>query len=153
MRKHKQEITDRSVLESILEEALIGRLGLCGDGIPYIVPVCFGYEENCIYIHCAAEGKKIDIIKQNNNVCFEAEAEAEIIPGEEACKWTAKYLSVIGFGKAYLISDNGEKIKGLNAIMRHYTGRSEHTFNETGTKLATVIKIEIESMTGKKSKL
>ncbi len=42
MRKHKQEITDRSVLESILEEALIGRLGLCDDGMPYIVPVCFG---------------------------------------------------------------------------------------------------------------
>ena len=153
MRKHKQEITDRSVLESILEEALIGRLGLCEDGIPYIVPVCFGYEDNCIYIHCAAEGKKIDIIKQNNGVCFEAEAQAEIIPGEEACKWSVRYLSVIGFGKAYLINDNGEKIKGLNAIMRHYTGRSEQTYNETGTKLATVIKIEIESMTGKKSKL
>ncbi len=111
-----------------------------------------GNEDNCIYIHCAADGKKIDIIKQNNNVCFEAEAEAEIIPAEEACKWSVRYLSVIGFGKAYLINDNGEKIRGLKAIMRHYTGRSEHTYNEIGAKAATVIKIEIESMTGKKSK-
>ena len=103
-----------------------------------------------IFIVRLTERRSISL--KNNNVCFEAEAEAEIIPAEEACKWSVRYLSVIGFGKAYLINDNGEKIRGLNAIMRHYTGRSEHTYNEIGAKLATVIKIEIESMTGKKSK-
>jgi nitroimidazol reductase NimA-like FMN-containing flavoprotein (pyridoxamine 5'-phosphate oxidase superfamily) len=152
MRKHKQEITDKAVLESILQKAKFCRLGLCENGIPYVVPVCFGYKDNLIYIHCASEGKKIDIIRRNNNVCFEAESEARIIPGAEACKWTVKYLSVIGFGKAYIIRDDEEKMKGLDAIMRHYTGLIDHTYNETGKRLATIIKIQIESMTGKKSK-
>jgi uncharacterized protein len=152
MRRHKQEITDRAVLESILNKALICRLGLCEDGIPYVVPVCFGYEDNCMYIHSAGEGKKLEIIKRNNNVCFEAEAEAEIIPGEDACKWSVHYLSVIGFGKAFIVDDYEGKIKGLNAIMRHYSGQAGHMYNEKSTNLATIIKIEIETVTGKKSK-
>jgi uncharacterized protein len=153
MRRHKQEITDLAVLESILNKALICRLGLCEDGMPYVVPVCFGYEDNCIYVHSAGEGKKLEIIKRNNNVCFEAEAEAEIIPGEDACKWSVHYLSVIGFGKARVVDDYEDKIRGLNAIMKHYSGLSEHLYNEKATDLATIIKIEIESMTGKRSKL
>lgn len=152
MRKHKQEITDRAVIESLLNKALFCRLGLCQDGMPYVVPVCFGYEDNCIYIHSAGEGKKIEMIKRNNNACFEVEAEAEIIPGEDACKWSAHYLSVIGFGKAYVVDDYEGKIKGLNAIMKHYSGLPEHTYNEKATNLATIIRIEIERMTGKKSK-
>lgn len=152
MRKYKQEITDRAALESILNKALFCRLGLCEDGMPYVVPVCFGYEDNCIYVHSAGEGKKLEIIKRNNNVCFEMEAEAEIIPGEDACKWSVHYLSMIGFGKAHIVDNQEEKIKGLNAIMRHYSGQSDHTYNEKATNLATIIKIEVESMTGKKSK-
>ncbi|MBI5248527.1 MAG: pyridoxamine 5'-phosphate oxidase family protein, partial [Desulfomonile tiedjei] len=150
MRKHKQEITDRAILESILDKAEVCRLGLCEDGMPYVVPICFGYEDNCIYVHSAGEGRKIDIIKRNNNVCFEAEADVEVIAGEDACKWSMRYLSVIGFGKAFMVNDFDDKIRGLNAIMRHYSGLSEHIYNEAATKLATIIKIEIESMTGKK---
>jgi uncharacterized protein len=152
MRKHKQEITDRAILESMLQKAQFCRLGLCEDGIPYVVPLCFGYENNCIYVHCAAEGRKIDIIRSNNNVCFEAECEAEIVHGEEACKWTVKYSSVIAVGKAYIVDNDEERIRGLNVIMRHYSGQSEHKYNDTAQRLATIIKIEIQNVTGKKSK-
>lgn len=152
MRRHKQEIQDRTALESILQKATVCRLALCDGQIPYIVPVCFGFQGDCIFVHSASEGKKIDIIKHNNNVCFEVEAVAEIIPAQDACKWSVRYLSVIGLGKAFIISDRDEKIKGLNAIMKQYTGFSGHSYNEAAIDLAAIIKIEIESMTGKKSK-
>jgi uncharacterized protein len=152
MRRHEQAITDKKTLEEILEQALVCRIGLSEANIPYVVPVSFGYTDDCIYIHSSALGRKMEIIKNNNVVCFEVDINVELVKAETACKWSVKYLSVIGFGKAYIVNDREEKIKGLNAIMKHYSGLSDHVYDEKSVNLATVIKIEIESMTGKKSK-
>ena len=61
-----------------------------------------------------------------------------------------KYRSVIGFGKASFVDDLEEKKKGLDAIMEHYAGRS-FDYPEPALKETTIIKVEIESMTGKQS--
>jgi nitroimidazol reductase NimA-like FMN-containing flavoprotein (pyridoxamine 5'-phosphate oxidase superfamily) len=120
--------------------------------MPYIVPVCFGHADGCIYFHCAAEGKKIDIIRENNNVCFEVEVDVELVPGDSACRYTMKFKSVIGFGKAHIVEDPGEKKKGLDIIMEHYSGSSHHEYAEQGFRLATIVRIDIDTMTGKWSK-
>lgn len=73
--------------------------------IPYIVPVCFGYKDNCQYFHSAADGKKIDMIKKNNRVCFEFDTREGLIKSENPCDWDMKYHSVVGSGKAFFIED------------------------------------------------
>ena len=55
------------------------------DNCPYIVPLSFGFEGNCLYFHTAREGKKIDMIRQNNTVCFELEADCEVVRAESPC--------------------------------------------------------------------
>ena len=104
-------------IDAILREALVCRLGLCEGGRPYVVPLCFGYEDNALYFHCSKKGKNIDIIKANNNACFEVEVDCELVEAEKACKWDIKYKSVIGFGTAELIEDVELKHKGLDVIM------------------------------------
>ncbi len=152
MRKHKQEITDKDTLEEILRRAVVCRIGLSEDNVPYVVPVCFGYKDGCIYIHSAGQGRKIEIIRKNNKVCFEVDVDVEPVPGEKACKWTVKYISVIGFGRASLIDGHQEKIDALDIIMGHYSGRDSHDYEPHALDLTAVIKIEIQSMTGKRSK-
>ena len=71
MRRREKEITDESTLESIILASLVCRLALSDGNQPYIVPLCFGYQDKTLYFHSALEGKKIDIIKHNQNVCFE----------------------------------------------------------------------------------
>jgi nitroimidazol reductase NimA-like FMN-containing flavoprotein (pyridoxamine 5'-phosphate oxidase superfamily) len=61
-----------------------------------------------------------------------------------------KYRSVIAFGKGSLVEDLEEKKKGLDAIMQHYAGRS-FEYDERAVKSTVIIKVEIESMTGKES--
>lgn len=152
MRKYKQEITDQAVLEDILRRAVVCRIGLSDDNMPYVVPVCFGHRDGCIYFHSAREGRKIEIIKKNNQVCFEVDVDVEPVPGEPACNWTVKFKSIIGFGIASLVEDRDERIHALKVIMDHYSGTGSYEYEPRPLDLTAVIKIEIQSMTGKRSK-
>ncbi len=152
MSRKEREIRDIREIENILHNALVCRVAFAHDGRPYIVPVNFGYRDRCLYFHCAPTGKKLDIIKKNNNVCLEVEVDVELIEGDDPCKdWGMKYRSVIGSGKAHIVEDLNEKIKGLNTIMAHYSGQDSHEYDDKIFQKVTVVKIEIETMTGKKS--
>jgi nitroimidazol reductase NimA-like FMN-containing flavoprotein (pyridoxamine 5'-phosphate oxidase superfamily) len=150
MCKKDEQIDYSAVIDDILTRATVCRLGLCEPDRPYIVPLCFGYEDNALYFHCAKEGKKIDIIKANNNVCFEVEVDCELVEAEKACKWDIKFKSVIGFGTAELIEDIEAKRKALDAIMRQYSDRA-FEYPAKAVENVMIIKVEIESMTKKQS--
>ena len=150
MRKKEREIKDKTLMESILERATVCRVGLSENNVPYIVPVNFGYRDNCLYFHSAKEGKKIDMIRGNNKVCFEIDIDSEVVKGENACRWTMKYYSIIGFGRAFFVEGFEEKRKALDIVMEHYAGKSSFEYSEEAVDKAAIIKVEIESMTGKK---
>jgi nitroimidazol reductase NimA-like FMN-containing flavoprotein (pyridoxamine 5'-phosphate oxidase superfamily) len=151
LRRKDKEIKDKKTIESIIKRATVCRIGLAENDIPYIVPMNFGYKDNCLYFHSAPVGKKIEIIKKNNNVCFEIDIAHEILQGKSACHTTMKYYSVIGYGKAYIIDDSEEKIKALNIIIEHYLPEIPHEYSEKFLKKIVIIKVEIDNMTGKKS--
>jgi nitroimidazol reductase NimA-like FMN-containing flavoprotein (pyridoxamine 5'-phosphate oxidase superfamily) len=113
----------------------------------------FGFKDNCLYLHSAVEGRKIDILKENNNICFEVDIENEIIESEIACNWGMKYYSVIGSGKAYFIEDTEEKEKVLDIIMQKYSANDAKSFEYSPSALAntTVINVKLTEITGKKS--
>ena len=150
MRRKDKEITDIGEIESIIRKSLVCRLGLADNGMPYIVPLCFGYKDNSLYFHSAKEGRKIEILKRNNAVCFEFDIDSKIESGKDACAWGMKYRSVIGYGTATLIEDPEEKRKALDVIMAQYADGA-FEYSEKAFGKALVIKVEIESMTGKKA--
>jgi len=152
MRRKEKEIIEKSAIEAIITKSLVCRLALSDDNAPYIVPLSFGYKDKMLYFHGSQKGKKIDIIKKNQKVCFEFDADTEIVKAEDACQWSMRYKSVIGFGKAVLLKDLDEKQKALSIIMSQYSDRA-FQFDDAALKKAAVIKVEIESMTGKQSKL
>ena len=81
---------------------------------PYLVTVNYGYKKNCLYFHSAPDGQKIDMIRKNPNVCFMVYTDDQIVSGENPCKdWSVKYRSVIGYGKASILKDPGEKTEGI----------------------------------------
>ena len=57
-------------INNILTSQLIGRLACCEDKYPYIVPVTYSYDGKYIYAQ-SVEGKKLDVLRKNPNVCFE----------------------------------------------------------------------------------
>jgi len=150
MRRKDKQIRDIAAIEEILSSAAVCRLGLCEENQPYVVPLCFGYEDNTLYFHCSLEGKKLDILRKNNKVCFEVDIDHEFVKADKACDWGMKYKSVIGFGKAEFIEDIESKRKALDIVMQQYSGGTLE-YPEEAIKNTIVIKVEIESMTGKAS--
>ena len=151
MKRSDREIKDQKEIETIVERADVCRIGLSDGNMPYIVPMNFGYKDNCLYFHCAKEGKKIDIIKRNNSVCFEMDIDHVFLkPEGRPCGWSAKYQSVIGFGKAFIVETFEEKSEALNIITQHYGG-DYYPFSKDELEKVIIIRIEIVSITGKKA--
>jgi hypothetical protein len=150
MRREDKEITDISELESILNKASVCRIAMCLENIPYIVPMNFAYKNNFLYLHSFPSGKKIEMIKQNSIVCFEAETKTEIVKSDSACSWGMKFISIIGSGIAEIVDDEIQKRESLNIIMEKYSGKSDWEFRDSMEKIA-VIKIQVKEMSGKKS--
>jgi nitroimidazol reductase NimA-like FMN-containing flavoprotein (pyridoxamine 5'-phosphate oxidase superfamily) len=148
MRKKEREITDKTLLEQLLLRARVCRLGLFDGQWPYVVPVNYGYAAGHLYIHSSHKGRKMDILRVSPRVCFEIDLDVEVCTGEQPCNYTTHYKSVIGFGQAVLLEDEEEKLEGLRAIMRSHGGPQEGFRPEVVPKTA-VIRIDIESMTGK----
>lgn len=148
MRRMDREINEGALVEDILHSAKICRLALSIKDMPYIVPLCFGYKDKRLYFHCAHEGKKIDILKRNNRVCFEVEVDQELVASEAACTWGMKFRSVVGFGRAFFIDDAESKKLALDIIMCHYSDK-RYAYNEDVLSKTLIIEVEIDSMTGK----
>lgn len=151
MRRKEKEIAEREILDEILHKAPVCHLAMSDKDQPYVVPLNFGYHDNALYFHCAQEGRKLDILKRNNRVCFEVDVDHELVKGESACEWGMKGRSVVGIGKAYLIDDTAGKQQALEIIMKHYGAPEPFSYKEKGFEKALIIKVEIESMTGKKT--
>jgi len=144
------EITDINEIEEIIKKAVCCRLGLVDGDKPYIVPLSFGYQRNTLYFHGALEGRKVELIKKNNQVCFEIDSNVEVVKDEEPCHWTMKYKSVIGTGRAFIVKNDEEKSHGLRLIVRHYTG-GQFTFPESELGSVLVVRVNIESLSGRQS--
>ncbi len=150
MRRKEKEIADQSAIRSIIKKATVCRLAMVDVDKPYVVPLSFGYRDGVLYFHGAVKGRKIDLLKKNPNVCFEFDLIAEPIESESACDWSMRYQSVIGFGKAVFIENPDEKREALSVIMAQYSD-GQFRFPEKMLKAMTVLKVEIERMTGKQS--
>lgn len=153
MRRKDREITSQEEQLKIWKSCKVCRLAMADGDRPYVLPMNFGMalEEGKItlYLHCAMEGRKLDILRRNPKVCVEADCEHRLIEAKEACGYGYTYASVLGEGKAEILEDPGEKSRGLSVLMAHQTGK-EFFFTEAQTACVCVLRIRLEQATGKR---
>jgi len=150
MRRKEKEIADAAEIEAVIAQAQVCRMAMCDGDRPYVVPLCFGYADRVFYFHCAAEGRKLDVLKRNPHVCLELEAGVSLKAGVKACDWGMNYRSVIAFGRAERVDAPEAKRRALDLIMARYApGQVEYL--EAALAKTVVIQVEVMNMTGKKS--
>ena len=151
MRRVDKEVTDRVWMEDVLKRAEVLELGMVDEGgKPYVVPLNFGYEDGAIYVHGAAMGKKVDALTANPYVCFQVFIDAEVIRDEtDWAEFSMKYNSVTGFGTVTFLDGREAKNAALTILMKHYDGPTGDLGE--GHKHVWVARIDVESMTGKRS--
>lgn len=148
MRRKNRQMTEEDTIE-VLKEAEYGVLStICKGNIPYGIPMSFAYEDECIYLHCALDGQKLDNIENNNQVSFTVITSTELMPQA----FSTKYTSAIAIGEISIVNDIEEKRKGLILMIKKYSP----DFYESGLKYinnafnnVNVLKIKINKITGK----
>jgi len=156
MRKANREIKYRDGLAAVIETCDACRIGLidrASDEV-YIVPLNFGYDfaddgRLTLWFHCAREGRKLDIIGEGVKAGFEMDCNHVITAGETACKFSMKYESIIGTGFIAPVADTSARMHGLERLMAHYGGAGL-PFSEEALALTTVLRLDVETFTGKR---
>lgn len=149
MRRIKREMTDPAEIDALLRQCRIMHLALADGGMPFLVPVYYGYDGQSLYFHSAREGSKISLLQRNNQVCFEIGIEQGVVEAEAVCDFEARHKTVIGIGKAHFVEDDAERITALNLIVAQFTTQ-RFEYPATNLRQTLVIRIDIDSMKGKK---
>lgn len=153
MRRNDREITDGEEIIKIIDQCKVCRVAMIDKDKPYIVPMNFGYEYKnkilSLFFHSAEDGRKINILKSNNFVCFEVDCGHELIENDIACKNGFLFESVIGEGYVTFILESEEKKHALNMIMMHQCGKF-FSFDDHSIKNLAIYKIEVTVLSGKK---
>ena len=153
LRRKDKEITDEGEMKKILSSTQYVTLAMAKDNRPYLVSLSHGYDEenNCIYFHCAKEGKKLDYLRSNDAVWGQALQDYGY--KQEMC--THIYATVHFSGKVTLLEDRDEKWHAISLMTRQLDDDAEKLIARRKPERLdnTVIgMIDIEHMTGKKSK-
>ena len=150
MRRKDKIIESQEELIDILRRGEICYLSMVDDGKPYVVPLNFGYWDDALFFHSAPEGRKIDVLGKNPEICFTVVSHYRLARGEKACSWTAEFRSIIGTGKARILTGPEDKKKGLAILMGQYSDR-KYDFPGIDLENVVVIRVEIETLRGKSS--
>lgn len=147
MRRNDREIHDLTFIKRLLETCRVCRIGMVDQGKPYVLPINYGYvlkeRQLTFYLHSASFGRKVEIFKNNPQVCVEIDqAETLVGEGEIACRYGYLYESLIGMGTIFEITDLKEKQFGLELLMKHMTGRDGYQYN--GLETVNVYKIVMD---------
>ena len=149
MRRFKQQIPEAEA-KDILKKAINGVLCVMDyDNRPYGVPMSFIYDgDRSIFFHCALTGRKIESIQHNPNACFTVIDQDEIHPEE----FTTYFRSVIVEGTVRIIAERNEMKEALSLLSTKYSpGIDCEPEIEKGINRVLILKLEIDSITGKEA--
>ncbi len=119
-------ITNSQIICDTIDKCGICFVGITQpDGMPYVIPMCFGFHDNTFYFHSGLEGDKLDFLKNNPRVCITLSEGEQLVfqHSDVACSYSMKSHSIIAQGEVAFIDDYDEKVKALDIIMQHYTKR------------------------------
>jgi len=153
IRRKDKEITDAKEMKEILKEAKYVTVAMCFDNEPYLVTLSHGYDEkqNCIYFHCAPEGKKISILYANNRVWGQALVDRGYVQG--VCDHM--YACTQFKGQVTFVENLTEKEHALKVIIKSLDDNPDALIKKQllpeSVRKVRIGKIDIDYMSGKKA--
>lgn len=143
--------TDLEVIEAIIRKCNICFIGVVDqENKPYVLPMNYGYKDKVIYLHSAPEGRLIDIIEKNNNICITFSTDNELVfqHPKVACSYRMKSKSVVAMGKVEFIEDIDQKREALDILMQTYS-LQKFKYNDPAVRNVKIWKVPIENISCK----
>jgi len=152
LRRSDKEWNDHDEIEQVLASVRIMTVACCLENEPYLFTVDFAWEPQArqLWFHCAAEGRKMDIIKANPRVCVTVVEDRGYVEGE--CDHA--YRSLILEGQAHIVTDLAEKRRGLELLVRKHERQPETVLgrlagDEEAVRNVAIVRITVDAMSGK----
>lgn len=122
----------------ILREQHCGRLGCCLDGEPYVVPINYVFDDECVYVH-SLPGRKIEFLRANPRACLQVDE------AKDAYNWH----SVIAYGHYEELSDEAERERTLASLFNHLPHLTPVESKMTkGLQQTIVFRLRVDKVTG-----
>ena len=146
------KITEKSIINEVLDKAEYGTLALSHEDKPYAVPLNFVRMEDDIYFHGALKNKKMKMLEQNPHVSFSVVESYSLIASffsstdGLACPATHFFKSVSIDGVAEVVENREEKAMMFETMMQKlqpeggYKPFSDEAYNKA-LKATAVVKI------------
>lgn len=144
-------ISEKKEVVEVIQRCQFCHLSMVSpEGGPYVIPMNFGFRDDVIYLHGAQHGKKIDILKNNPEVCINFTTDHVLRYQNEqvACSWSMKFRSVLCYGQAEFIIDPDEKIAAFHIVMAQYTA-GDFKFNPPSIREVCVWKVRVLKFEGR----
>ena len=151
--RRKDKERDAAFAWDVLDRADYVTLAMADtEGKPYCIPltVAVDREYGVLYFHCAREGLKLELLRQNSAVCLSAVSAMASVPRQ----FSLSYSSAVLRGHAQEVTDEGEKVKALLLLCTKYDPKGMDRFEgalEQNLDATCVVKILPEEITGKES--
>jgi nitroimidazol reductase NimA-like FMN-containing flavoprotein (pyridoxamine 5'-phosphate oxidase superfamily) len=101
------EVLSEERIEYLLQHQLLGHIGCHADNTTYVVPICYAYDNNCIYGR-TYEGMKLEIMRKNPTVCFQIEYIENMV----------KWQSVVCWGEFEEVTDMNKRNSAIEVLKK-----------------------------------
>ncbi len=146
---------DRETVHTILDAAVMTHVAFLQDGLPVVVPMLYGRENETLYLHGARKARIIRMLEENEQVCLNVTLLDALVVARSAFNSSMNYRSVTIHGRPRLVDGVDEKLHALRVITEHtMPGRWEELRAplDREIKMTGVIALDIELASAKVSK-
>ena len=148
-RRTERGSSDRSVINAILDEGLVGQLGFAIDGHPWTVPMVYGRVDDIVYVHGAAANHALRTLAGGIEVCLGVTLLDGLVVARSAFHMSINYRSVMLFGIATRVDDPERKRAAMQAMVEHVLpGRNPDVRPPTALELQATLVLELAIVEG-----
>lgn len=122
VRRHSERGSyDRELVHSILDEGLVAHVGVCTDRGPRVIPMMYARDGDTVYLHGAPANHLLNRAASGAEVCVEVTLLDGLVLASSAFNHSMNYRTVVVYGLATPISDDTEKLRALDVLVRRIT--------------------------------
>lgn len=158
--RRKERGKDDAWIKALLAVSEFGTLATVQGDQPFLVTRNFAYDEtrHAIYMHGARKGRTFENSTENPKICFSVSKAGRLYPAERAMNLGTEYKGAVAFGRVCLVEDEAEAKHGLRLLAEKYFPHLEYgvdydAVTTTDLKVTAVLRIDIESWSGKEKKI
>ena len=143
---------DRSLINAVLDEALICHVGFVHEGAPVVIPTIHARVGDTLYLHGSPASRMLRGMRSGEEVCVTVTLVDGLVVARAAFHNSLNYRSVVMFGVPRIVADPKEKLAALEAVTEHVVpGRwaDSRPMTETELKGTLVAALPISEVSAK----